>query len=127
MNILVTGCAGMIGSYLTSHLLDLFSKKDGNRIIGIDNLSRGKLSNLKEACGNKFSDFVFVNDDLSSFNDSWVKYFKNLDIVIHLADIVAGIEYVFSNESYVFRTNLLINSNVSRAIYEYKPKRYIYV
>ena len=58
MNILVTGCAGMIGSYLTSHLLDLFSSKDGNKIIGIDNLSRGKLSNLKEACGNKFSDFV---------------------------------------------------------------------
>ena len=54
MNILVTGCAGMIGSYLTSHLLNLFSKKDGNRIFGIDNLSRGKLSNLKEACGDKF-------------------------------------------------------------------------
>ena len=36
MNILVTGCAGMIGSYLTSHLLDLFPSKDGNRIIGID-------------------------------------------------------------------------------------------
>ena len=127
MKILVTGCAGMIGSYLTSHLLDLFSKKDGNSIIGIDNLSRGKLSNLEEACGNKFSELVFINDDLSSFNDSWAKYFKNLDIVIHLADIVAGIGYVFSNESYVFRTNLLINSNVSRAIYQYKPKRYIYV
>ena len=42
MNILITGCAGMIGSYLTSHLLDFFSKEDGNRIIGIDNLSRGK-------------------------------------------------------------------------------------
>ena len=127
MKILVTGCAGMIGSYLTSHLLDLFSKKDGNSIIGIDNLSRGKLSNLEEACGNKFSELVFINDDLSSFSDSWAKYFKNLDIVIHLADIVAGIGYVFSNESYVFRTNLLINSNVSRAIYQYKPKRYIYV
>ena len=40
---------------------------------------------------------------------------------------MAGIGYVFSNESYVFRTNLLINSNVSKAIYQYKPKRYIYV
>ncbi len=127
MKILVTGCAGMIGSYLTSHLLHLFSKKDGNIIIGIDNLSRGKISNLQEACVNKFSELVFINDDLSSFNDSWAKYFNNLDIVIHLADIVAGIGYVFSNESYVFRTNLLINSNVSRAIYQYKPKRYIYV
>ena len=127
MNILVTGCAGMIGSYLTSHLLNLFSTKDGNRIFGIDNLSRGKLSNLKEACGDKFEEFVFINADLSYFNDSWGDYFQNLDIVIHLADIVAGIGYVFSNESYVFRTNLLINSNVSKAIYLHKPKRYIYV
>ena len=127
MKILVTGCAGMIGSYLTSHLLNLFPKKDGNRITGIDNLSRGKLSNLREASGKNFDDLVFINDDLSFFNDSWAKYFKDQDIVIHLADIVAGIGYVFSNESYVFRTNLLINSNVSKAIYQYKPKRYIYV
>lgn len=127
MKILVTGCAGMIGSYLTSHLLNLFPKEEGNEIIGIDNLSRGKLLNLKEACGKKFEDLFFLDESLSAFDYSWANYFKKLDIVIHLADIVAGIGYVFSNESYIFRTNLLINSNVSRAIYEFKPKRYIYV
>ena len=127
MNILITGCAGMIGSYLTSHLINLFQKNKGNRIIGIDNLSRGKFSNLSEACGNSIEDLIFVNKDLSIFDYSWANYFNDLDIVIHLADIVAGIGYVFSNESYVFRTNLLINSNVSKAIYENKPKRYIYV
>lgn len=127
MNILVTGCAGMIGSYLTSYLLNSFPKKKGNKIIGIDNLSRGNLSNLKEACGKNYEDLIFVNDNLSVFNYSWANYFKDLDIVVHLADIVAGIGYVFSNESYVFRTNLLINSNITKAISEYKPKRYIYV
>tara|TARA_B100000989_G_scaffold298502_1_gene288142 strand:+ start:3780 stop:4778 length:999 start_codon:yes stop_codon:yes gene_type:complete len=127
MNILVTGCAGMIGTYLTSHLLKLFPKNDGNKIIGIDNLSRGKLSHLKEACGEDFEDLIFVNENLSLFDYSWATYFQNIDIVIHLADIVAGIGFVFSNESYVFRTNLLINSNISKAIFEYKPKRYIYV
>ena len=127
MNILVTGCAGMIGSYLTSKLLTLFPKKDGNKIIGIDNLSRGKLSNLKEACGDNFDDLVFLNENLTLFDYAWANYFKDIDIVIHLADIVAGIGYVFDNESYVFRTNLLINSNVSKAIYEFKPNRYIYV
>ena len=100
MKILVTGCAGMIGSYLTSHLLDLFSKKDGNSIIGIDNLSRGKLSNLEEACGYKFSELVFINDDLSSFNDSWAKYFKNLDIVIHLADMFFLMNHMYLEQIY---------------------------
>ena len=90
MNILITGCAGMIGSYLTSHLLDLFPKENGNKIIGIDNLSRGKISNLKEACGANFNDLNFINGDLSLFNYSWASYFQDLDIVIHLADIVAG-------------------------------------
>ena len=47
MNILVTGCAGMIGSYLTSHLLDLFSKKDGN-MVGLQN-NEVVLTPLKKA------------------------------------------------------------------------------
>ena len=127
MNILVTGCAGMIGSYLTSHLLDLFSKKDGNRVIGIDNLSRGKIENLQEACGDNFKKLEFIKCDLTKYEENWARKFKKTDVLIHLADIVAGIGYVFDNESYVFRTNLLINSNVSKCIAKFRPKRYIYV
>ena len=47
MKIVITGCAGMIGSYLTADLLKLYPKELGHQIIGIDNLSRGKLSNLE--------------------------------------------------------------------------------
>ena len=36
-NIVVTGCAGFIGSHLTDALLDL-----GNHVVGVDNLSAGK-------------------------------------------------------------------------------------
>jgi len=127
MKILVTGCAGMIGCYLTSELLKVYKKNEGNQIIGIDNLSRGKIYNLKDACGDNFKDLDFINSDLTIFSEKWVNKFKKCDLIIHLADVVAGIGYVFSNESYVFRTNLLINSNVTKAIYEYKPTRYIYV
>jgi len=127
MKIVITGCAGMIGSYLTSELLSLYPKNEGNKIIGIDNLSRGKLSNLKESCGNKYEDLTFVDSDLTIFNIKWAKHFYECDILIHLADVVAGIGYVSKNESYIFRTNLLINSNVTKAIYESKPNRYIYV
>ena len=127
MKIIVTGCAGMIGCYLVSELLNLYPKNKGNKVIGIDNLSRGKLCNLKEACKDLYNDLIFINADLTIFDEKWVKNFYKSDIVIHLADVVAGISYVFDNQSYVFRTNLLINSNLSKAIYESKPKRYIYI
>mgnify|MGYP001189903752 CR=1 FL=1 len=127
MKIIVTGCAGMIGCYLTAELLRIYPKKEGNEIIGIDNLSRGKLKNLKESCNENYKDLTFINSDLTVYRLNWAKKFNKCDLIIHLADVVAGIGYVFSNQSYVFRTNLLINSNVTKAIYEYKPKRYIYV
>ena len=127
MKIVITGCAGMIGSYLTSKLLSLYPAEQGHQIIGIDNLSRGKLSNLEESCTESYKELIFINSDLTIFKNDWAQAFSNCDLVIHLADVVAGIGYVFANESYVFRTNLLINSNISKAIYENKPKRYIYV
>ena len=51
---------------------------------------------------------------------------KNVDIVVHLADIVAGINYVFANESSVFRSNILINTNTLQACIFNKVKKYIY-
>ena len=100
MKIIVTGCAGMIGCYLTSELLNLYPRNKGNEVIGIDNLSRGKLSNLKEACNENFVDLKFVKADLTIFDENWTKYFIDSDLVVHLADVVAGIGYVFANESY---------------------------
>ena len=127
MKILITGCAGMIGSYLTANLLRTYTKEKGHNIVGIDNLSRGKIKNLKESCGNFFENLKFIEEDLTNYNQSWVNEFNDCDLIIHLADVVAGIGYVFSNESLVFRTNLIINSNVSKAIYNSHPKRYIYI
>lgn len=127
MKILITGCAGMIGSYLTSDLLRSYPKEKGHNIVGIDNLSRGKISNLKQACGIFFEDLKFIRADLTNYDKLWADEFNNCDLIIHLADVVAGIGFVFSNESYIFRNNLLINSNVTKAIYNSPPKRYIYI
>ena len=60
MKIIITGCAGMIGSYLTAELLKLYPKNSGHEIIGIDNLSRGKLSNLRESTGEFFDYLIGV-------------------------------------------------------------------
>lgn len=50
-----------------------------------------------------------------------------MDIVVHLADVVAGINYVFSHESELFRSNILINTNTLQACIKNKVKKYIYV
>ncbi len=121
MKIVITGGAGMIGSNLASRLLDI-----GHEITVIDNLWRGSLQNLKDQCGKNFEKLNFINADLSSISD-WAEFFKNADCVYHLADIVAGIGYVFNNESSIFRKNLLINSSVNTVCEIMNVKRYIYV
>ena len=86
-NLLVTGCAGFIGS----HLVDFFLKKN-YRIIGLDNLSTGNKFFLKEALRNK--NFKFIRIDL--FKKNIEKYFKNIDTVYHLAanaDVRFGLKH----------------------------------
>ena len=55
--LLITGCAGFIGS----HLVDFLLKKK-YKIIGLDNLSTGKKFFLKKALRNK--NFKFIKIDL---------------------------------------------------------------
>ena len=55
--VIVTGCAGFIGS----NLVDLLLKKNFS-VLGIDNLSTGHLRNLDDA--NKNKNFHFVKFDL---------------------------------------------------------------
>ena len=48
MRILVTGAAGFIGSNVCDTLL-----ADGHEVVGLDDLSRGKLENLADARGSE--------------------------------------------------------------------------
>ena len=119
--ILVTGGAGMIGSNLVARLIAI-----GYKVTVIDNLWRGSIDNLKYTCKEDFDKVNIIIADLSVPGD-WYQAFKDADCVYHLADIVAGIGYVFSNEGYLFRKNLLINSLVTQAVASFDIKRYIYV
>lgn len=106
--ILVTGGAGMIGSTLVKRLV-----RQGNRVVVVDNLWRGKLNYLKDEKGDLVIDLEsdFFELDLRKVNviDDLL---AGVDYVFHLADIVAGIGYVFNNQGSLFRDNFLINSNV---------------
>jgi nucleoside-diphosphate-sugar epimerase len=109
--ILVTGGCGMIGSNLVKRLV-----KEKFDVYVIDNLWRGKLEYLDDETGNAVIDIVtlFFNIDLS-IADQIEQILSDIDYVIHLADIVAGIDYVFNNQGKLFRQNNLINSNVINA------------
>lgn len=73
--IIITGAAGFIGSNITHKLLD-----SGYKVIGIDNLSYGEMSNIKSFIKNK--NFTFIKKDLRDFN-----VLKNIkgDVLLHLA------------------------------------------
>ena len=120
MKVLITGGAGMIGSNLSLKLLQL-----GHEVTIIDNLFRGKLEYLSKAFSLYKDRIHFYNFDLSQKGE-WEVLFKNIDVVYDLADVVAGIGYVFKNQSDIFNQNLLINSNVRNAVSKFKVNRYIY-
>lgn len=123
LSVLVTGGAGMIGSNLVRRLVGL-----EHRVKVIDNLWRGQLSYLKDEHGNDVIDIAqdFHEKDLREVG-TFEDLFEGIDIVFHLADIVAGIDYVFKNEGDLFRENILINSNVIAAAKRYNPSGFIYV
>jgi len=75
MKILITGAAGFIGSHLCRALL-----AEGHVVIGIDNLSRGLISNIASFSDNKNFSFVFGN-----VHDKSVSGNIKADIIVHLA------------------------------------------
>jgi len=107
MRILVTGGAGMIGSNLTKRLT-----REGHEVFVIDNLWRGKLEFLNDDNDSPVIplDTHFYNFDLR-IADIADEVVAKVEYVVHLADIVAGIDYVFNNQGKVFHDNVLINSN----------------
>ena len=121
--ILVTGGAGMIGSNLVKRLVDL-----GHEVSVVDNLWRGKLEYLQDKQGKPVIDLEkkFFERDLS-LPGTCDDLLNEVDYVYHLADVVAGVEYVFNNQGGVFNQNILINTNVVTSVKQNPVKGYIYV
>lgn len=120
MRALVTGGAGFIGSTLVRRLV-----AEGADVDVIDNLWRGKRKYLEDLAGFD-PDRQLLLGDLSDQGRA-LDLIRGYDIVYHLADVVAGIDFVFGHEPYVFRQNLLINSNVLWACVRNGIRRYVYV
>lgn len=125
MKICVTGGAGMIGSNLVKRLV-----ADQHEVKVIDNLWRGKMVNL-EVNGkyliNLKNDFFNIDLNNPANIPTVEKIIGNVDVVIHLADIVAGIGYVFNKQYEIFTLNNSINTNLFRAASNTNIKKLIYV
>jgi len=122
--ILITGCAGFIGSNLTEFFL-----KKGVSVRGLDNLSTGFKNNIDDVLSevskyNKNIDFEFINGDIRNYNDC-LKSTRDIDIVLHqaaLGSVQRSLENPLdSNSSNIDGTlNLLetsLKNNVKRFVY----------
>ena len=77
-NIVVTGGAGFIGSNLVRSLTK------GNKVIIIDDLSTGKLENIRDLIDNQ--SIIFIEESITDLN-LLNKTFKNVDYVFHQAAV----------------------------------------
>jgi len=115
MNCIVTGGAGFIGSHICEKLIKL-----KHNVIVIDNLSTGRLENI-ESLKNRIK---FIKSDISK-KGKWQSYFKNIDVVYHLAalaDIVPSINV----PSDYYNSNVTGTFNVLEACRKKKVKNFLY-
>jgi GDP-D-mannose 3', 5'-epimerase len=121
--VLVTGGAGHIGSALTEKLVN-----EGAHVRIIDNLWRGSKEYLFDGNGKSIIDLDkdFMELDLREI-ENIDRVMQGIDTVFHLADVVAGITFVFDNQPFVYRSNAMINSNIFYSAAKSKVERLIYV
>jgi dTDP-glucose 4,6-dehydratase len=81
--VLITGCAGFLGS----HLVDKFIHQ-GYKVIGIDNLCTGSLSNIEHIFKN--SDFEFIEYDVTNY----VHITGKIKYILHFASPASPIDYL---------------------------------
>ena len=79
----VTGGAGFLGSHLTDRLL-----AEGHRVIAIDNLITGHLTNIEHLAGNE--NYRFIKQDVTQY----LFVPDEIDYVFHFASPASPIDYL---------------------------------
>jgi UDP-glucose 4-epimerase len=115
LKVLITGCAGYIGSVVSKFLLE-----KGVEVVGLDNLSTGNTMNIPDQV-----DFFYASiADVTTLKQILVKH-RDIDCVIHLAGYIEVAESVLDPDKY-YRNNynnsktfvdFLISQNITNIIY----------
>ncbi len=124
MNILVTGAAGFIGSFLVKRLLE----NSNDYMVGVDNLNDYYDVSLKEARLNMLQNknFKFIKGDISdkAFIDKLFDENK-FDIVVNLA-AQAGVRYSIDHPDVYIWSNIIGFYNILEACRYHMPKHLVY-
>jgi UDP-glucose 4-epimerase len=115
MKTIVTGGAGFIGSHLVDQLLE-----NGHEVIVLDNFSTGRAENLEHV----INKITLIECDLS-INGEWIKYFKDIDWVFHLAALADIVPSIQKPEEY-YNANVNGTFNILQACKVANVKKVIY-
>ena len=115
MKTIVTGGAGFIGSHLVDQLLVL-----GHEVIVLDNFSTGRKENLEH-----IKDRILLIECNLALKGDWVKCFKDVDWVFHLAALADIVPSIQKPEAY-FNANVNGTYNVIEASKQAGVKKVVY-
>jgi nucleoside-diphosphate-sugar epimerase len=120
--ILVTGCAGFIGSHVCEKLL-----KQGCQVIGVDNFDdfypkEVKLSSLQSLLSD--SKFSFLEFDIAN-KEEFKRIESKIDVVIHLA-AKAGVLPSLNNPQAYINTNIIGTNNILNFMLDQKISKLLF-
>jgi UDP-glucose 4-epimerase len=95
---LITGGAGFIGSHLAEYLLRI-----GEEVIVWDNLSTGRMQNLRRCLGRR--GFEYIIGDFTE-DPQFERVVSNVDVVYHLAAAV-GVQLIVNDPVRTIETNIV--------------------
>lgn len=113
----MTGGAGFIGSHLVERLL-----ADGCSVTVLDNLSAGKLQNIKRCSDNR--NFHFIKGDIRD-KKTVDDLMAGVDAVVHQAAITS-VPFSIKNPKFVYRVNAAATVNLLESCVKNDVKRFIF-
>ncbi len=117
--VLVTGAAGFIGSHTVDRLL-----RSSHRVLGVDDLSTGRLENLSDARSHKAFEFVHLDITESDSFEMLCEKFRP-EVIVHLAGLVS-VERGEKEPSLNYRLNLHATQIVAEAARLHGVKRVVF-
>ncbi len=116
MNILITGGAGFIGSYLAQSFVE-----EGHNVVVIDDLSTGKRENIIHL--EEKENFVFCEGNILNYK-LMLKFVTECDCIYHLAAAV-GVKYVIEHPLDSLVTNVRGTEIVLELAYIFQKKIFL--